>query len=188
MAVSKAKKSEILNELVQKIKDAKSIGFTQTNAMSVEGFQELKISLREVNATYFVTKKTLMRIAVKEALDLDINLEDLPGQVWMIFSNEDPISGLSRANDYVKKVYKKKAEVQKIDWLLSIYDGQVQDIEATKVIASMPSRDTLLWRLVGSMKTPISSLARFFDARAKEIETQWVSKVSELQKKEEEKD
>jgi len=34
----------------------------------------------------------------------------------------------------------------------------------------MPSRDTLLGRLVGSMKSPISALARFFDAASKDLE------------------
>jgi len=34
----------------------------------------------------------------------------------------------------------------------------------------MPSRDTLLGRLVGSMKSPVSALARFFDAASKDLE------------------
>jgi ribosomal protein L10 len=36
----------------------------------------------------------------------------------------------------------------------------------------MPSRETLLARLLGSMMSPLSGMARFFDAAAKEIETQ----------------
>jgi ribosomal protein L10 len=44
----------------------------------------------------------------------------------------------------------------------------------------MPSRETLLSRLVGSMKSPISKLARFVDAAAKEVEAQGKTKVGEL--------
>jgi ribosomal protein L10 len=36
-------------------------------------------------------------------------------------------------------------------------------MEDTLVIAAMPSRETLLARLLGSMQSPLSSLARFFD-------------------------
>jgi ribosomal protein L10 len=35
----------------------------------------------------------------------------------------------------------------------------------------MPSRETLLGRLVGSLQSPLSGLARFLDAASKELET-----------------
>jgi ribosomal protein L10 len=41
----------------------------------------------------------------------------------------------------------------------------------------LPSRDTLLGRLVGSMKSPISALARFFDSAAKDLESNGKTKV-----------
>ena len=45
----------------------------------------------------------------------------------------------------------------------------------------MPSRETLLSRLVGSMMSPLSGMARFMDAAAKELETTGKSKVGELE-------
>ena len=45
----------------------------------------------------------------------------------------------------------------------------------------MPSRETLLSRLVGSMKSPISGLARFFDAAAKDLESQGKETVGQLE-------
>jgi hypothetical protein len=47
----------------------------------------------------------------------------------------------------------------------------------------MPSRETLLSRLVGSMMSPLSGMARFFDAAAKELSTQGKTKVGELKGK-----
>jgi ribosomal protein L10 len=41
----------------------------------------------------------------------------------------------------------------------------------------MPSRETLLGRLVGSMMSPLSSMARFFDAAAKELEAKNKTKL-----------
>jgi ribosomal protein L10 len=48
MAVSKAQKVEILNNLIVKFKEAKSIGFAATTTLTVEDFFGLRKGLREV--------------------------------------------------------------------------------------------------------------------------------------------
>lgn len=183
MAVSKQKKAEILNSLIEQVKNAKSIWFASTKGVTVAEFADLRKKLREVWASYTLAKKTLIVKAVKEALDLDLNLADLEGQIGMVCSNDDAIVGLSKVNDFIKATEKE----QKMTWSISIFEGKLQDKAETKVIASMPSRETLLSRLVGSMKSPISSLARFFDAAAKDIEAKGKTKVGELEWKKEEK-
>lgn len=183
MAVTREKKSEILSQLIVDIKNAKSIGFAQTNAMTVSDFEELRKNLREVNSSYHLAKKTLVKIAVKEALGLDLDLGLIPGQVWVLCSNDDSIAGLAKANAFISSKYNKKAQVQKILWVASIFEGQIQDLEATKAIASMPSRETLLSRLVGSMMSPLSGMARFFDAAAKEVEATGKSTLGQLEGK-----
>ena len=157
MAVSKQKKAEILNSLIEQVKNAKSIWFASTKGVTVAEFADLRKKLREVGASYTLAKKTLIVKAVKEAL--------------------------SKVNDFIKATEKE----QKMTWSISIFEGKLQDKAETKVIASMPSRETLLSRLVGSMKSPISSLARFFDAAAKDIEAKGKTKVGELEWKKEEK-
>lgn len=183
MAVTRAKKSEILSTLIENIKNAKSIGFAQTNGLTVSEFSDLRADLRTVNTTYNLAKKTLVKIAVKEALGLELDLALLPGQVWVICSNDDAVAWLSKTNAYITKAYNKKVQVQKISWVASIFEGKVNGLEETKVIASMPSRETLLSRLVGSMMSPLSGMARFLDAAAKEVETQGKTKVGQLEGK-----
>lgn len=171
MAVTKQQKSEILAHLVSELKAAKSVGFAQTNAMTVSEFSELRTSLRTVNTSYTLAKKTIVRIAVKEVFGLDLDLSLIPGQIGVIASKDDSIAGLSKTNAFITAKFDKKAQTQKITWAASIFDGEVQGLEETKVIASMPSRETLLGRLVGSMMSPLSGMARFLDAAAKEVET-----------------
>ena len=182
MAVSKQQKIEILADLVAKFKDAKSIGFASSNTLTVAEFGELRNELRSVNASYTLAKKTLIRKALKDAINIDVELSMLEGQIGVVCSNDDAIAGLSKVNDLVKKT-----KGEKITWAASIMDGELKDLEETKVIASMPSRDTLLGRLVGSMQSPISGLARFFDAAAKDLEEKGVDSVGKLEgeKKEE---
>ena len=181
MAISKEQKAAILEELVAKFKEAKSIGFAQTTTVTVAEFGELRTNLREVNATYTLAKKTLIKKALKEALDIDIDLSNLEGQIGAVCSNEDAVAGLGKVNDFVKK-----SKGEKITWAASIFEWQLKDLEETKVIAGMPSRETLLSRMVGSLMSPLSGMARFMDAAAKELETQGKTKVGELEGKKEE--
>ncbi len=181
MAVSKQQKVEILDELVAKFKEAKSIGFATTTTMTVGEFAGLRTNLREVNATYTIAKKTLMRKALKIALDIDFDLSNLEGQIGAVCSNNDAVAGLAKVNDLVKS-----SKWEKVNWAASVFEWNLKDLEETKIIAWLPSRETLLSRLVGSMMSPLSGMARFFDAASKEIETQWKEKVGQLEGKKDE--
>jgi len=162
MALTKAQKSEVLNQLKDLIKNAKSVGFTTNTGLTVEEITNLRVNLREINATFTLAKKTLIKIAFKEVFDVEINDDLLPNQIALVVSNEDAVSGLGKVNAFKKEVE------DKIEWTGSYLDGELKDAEETKVIASMPSRDTLLGRMVGSLQSPLSGLARFLDALAQD--------------------
>jgi len=78
MAVTKAKKSEILEELKENFKNAKSISFTSNSGLSVAEMSELRKNLREVNASFTLAKKTLIKIAMKEVHNVELNYDLLP--------------------------------------------------------------------------------------------------------------
>jgi len=175
MALTKAQKSEVLNQIKDLIKDAKSIGFTTNTGLTVEEITNLRRDLREVNTTFTLAKKTLIKKAFKEVFDVEIDDSLLPNQIALVVSNDDAVSGLGKVNAFRKKVE------DKIEWSGCYFEWELKDAEETKIIASMPSRETLLGRLVGSMQSPLSGLARFFDAAAKELEEKGKSKVGELE-------
>jgi ribosomal protein L10 len=49
--------------------------------MTVQDFDNLRKELRTVNSSYTLAKKTLIKIAVKEVYNLDLDLELIPGQI-----------------------------------------------------------------------------------------------------------
>jgi len=182
MAVTKAKKNEVLASLIENMKGAKSVGFAQTNKLTVKEFEALRNDLRTVNTSYHLAKKTLIKIAVKEVFNIEIDLEMLPAQIGVICSNDDSIAGLSKTQAYMTRTFDKKAPIQKVTWAACIFEGKLNGLEETQAIASMPSRETLLGRLVGSMQAPLASMARFFDAAAKDMEEKGAKKLSDLSK------
>jgi len=175
MALTKAQKVEILNNLKNILKEAKSVGFSSNVGLTVDEITNLRISLREVNATFTLAKKTLIKKAFKEELDIEIDDSLLPWQIALVISNDDAVAGLGKVNAFRKTVE------DKIQWAGWFFEWEIKNAEEIAQIAAMPSRETLLGRLVGSMQSPLSSLARFFDAASKDLEEKWKSKIAELE-------
>lgn len=183
MAVTRAQKEHTLEVLKNNFKNAKSISFTSGTRMTVAEMSELRKNLRTVGSTFMLEKKTLMRLALKEVHGIDMPMDMLPWQVAVVCSNNDAVAGMGKVNDFMKEKYLKDV---KLEWVACYFEGQVKGKEETKEIAAMPSRETLLSRLVGSMQSPIAGLTRFFDAASKKLDEEGKSSLasSEVKKKE----
>lgn len=179
MAVSKARKVEQVAQLEALIKDAKSIGFTSNQKITVAEVTAIKKELFAQNAVFITAKKTLIRIAFKNALNIDLDIDTLPGQVAMVVAKEDVIAPLGIVNKYANEKDWKKA--QKLTFVGGYFEGKIVDAESIRKIASLPSREVLLAKLLGSMMSPLSGLARFFDAAKKDLETKNLSTIKDLE-------
>ncbi len=176
MAVTRAKKSEILAVLEAHLKDATSVAFTSNNKLTVADIDSIRKDARAQNGVFMLAKKTLIRIAFTNVLNADLDLDTLPGQVAIVISKGDKIAALAAVNKYVAE-FKKE---QKIKIVGGYIDGRVLgETEAAK-LAGLPSREVLLAKLLGSMMSPLSGLARFFDGAKNEITAKSVTKVGDL--------
>lgn len=178
MAVSKARKVEQLAEIEALIKDAKSIGFTSNQKITVGEVTNIKKELRAQDAVFITAKKTLIRLAFKNVLNLDLDIDTLPGQVAMVVAKGDAIAPLGIVNKFANEKDWKKA--QKLTFVGGYFEEKLVDADAIKKIAGLPSREVLLAKLLGSMMSPLSGLARFFDAAKKDLEAKSLEKVSDL--------
>lgn len=187
MAVSKSKKVEILAELEKELKLASSVAFTSNTKLTVLDITNIRRELIKVDAKLMLAKKTLVKIAFKNVYNVELNDEVLPWQVAVLISKWDKIAWVSIVNKYANEFRKE----EKIKFVWAYFDGQVLDAAATGKIANLPSREVLLAKLLGSMMSPLSALARFFDWAKNELEAKNVAKVWDLvsfvEKKEETK-
>ena len=179
MAITRTKKEEVLATLEAHLKDATSIAFTSNQRLTVLETMTMKRELRAQNTVFMLAKKTLIRIAFKNILGQDLDIDTLPGQVAIIISKGDKVAGLSVVNKFANEREFKKAE--KIKFVGGFFDGQIVGAEEIAKIASLPSREVLLAKLLGSMMSPLSGLARFFDGAKTELEAQGKKKVGDLQ-------
>lgn len=176
MAISKVKKGEILATLEAHLKTSTSVAFTSNTGLTALDVTTMKKELRTNDTTFMLAKKTLMRIAFKNVFNVEIDTATLPGQVAIIISKGDKVAGLAVVNKYAKEW----AKEQKMKFVGGFFDGVLLDAKAIGRIAGLPSREVLLAKLLGSMMSPVSGLARFFDGAKKSMEAKGLKMAKDL--------
>lgn len=149
MAVTKQQKQAILKELVESFKSAKSVVFSQYQGTNVKNMRMLRKKLTEQKVDFTVARKTLIRLAAKEAGFGDIPEGYLDGPIGVAFANGDAVAPSKIIHDFNK-------ETETVKIVGAIFEGAFMNAKDATVIASLPSREVLLGRLVGVMKSPIS--------------------------------
>lgn len=151
MPVTKAKKVEVLNELNDKFAKAKAVYFANYRGLTVKKVTDLRKKLHKVNVDYVVAKKTLGRLAMKNNNLPEATKELMDGPIAFVFGYEDVVVP-------VKALYEFAKDADKLQILGGLVDGKFVSKADAKALAMLPSREVLLAKLVGSMKSPISGL------------------------------
>ena len=153
MAVT-AKKQQLVAELKEKLTTAKGAVLTSYKGLTVAQDTELRRALREAGVSYHVVKNTMTRIAAKEA-GLDELAEHLEGTTALAVSAEDAVAPAKVICEFIKKNKLDETEVLTIK--AGLVDGKVIDAAGVNALASLPSREVLIAKLLGSMQAPISN-------------------------------
>jgi len=152
MALTRDQKTAQIQELVEKMKESQSIMFSHYIGMTVAESSEFRNKLREAKAEMKVAKKTLVKIAAKEAGLPDITDDAMEGPVSLIFSFEDPLSGAQVAFKFAKTH-------EQVELVGGVFDGKVLSKAEATELAKMPSRDVLLATFVSMIRSPLFSFA-----------------------------
>ncbi len=172
MAVSRKKKEEILAELVELFKDAKSVTFGQYAGMSVSEISDMRNEMRSQGVKFKVAKRSLFKLAAKEN-GIELPDEIMEGTVGAAFSFEDVVSGPK-----LLKASSKKVPVVKL--MGGVMEGKILSIIEMKELAELPSKEELLAKFMSMMQGPLrgfqgmlngglSSFARALEAYAEQM-------------------
>ncbi|MGL5576533.1 MAG: 50S ribosomal protein L10 [Sarcina sp.] len=143
-------------EIKEKLEKAQAVVLANYQGLSVEQDTELRKTLREAGVEYKVYKNTLVTLAAKE-LGLEGIVEFLEGPVSIAFGYEDATAPARVLNNFAKA--NKKLELK-----AGIVDGTIYDSEKIKVLAEIPSKEVLIAKLLGSIKSPVSNFAYLLSA------------------------
>ncbi|NME84227.1 50S ribosomal protein L10 [Clostridium sp. SM-530-WT-3G] len=145
-------------EIKEKLQKANSVVINKYQGLTVEEDTLLRKNLREAGVEYKVYKNTLVTIAAKE-LGLEGIVEYLEGPVSMAFGYEDVTVAARVLNDFAK-------DHKKLELKAGIVEGEIYDEAKIKQLATIPSKEVLIAKLLGSIKSPIASFARVINAIA----------------------
>lgn len=148
MALTKDQKKEILDELIEDVKNAKAVVFADYRGMSVKDLKDLREKLREKGVHFKVAKKTLMNLASKECGFGEIPEDVFEGPVGAAFGMEDEISAAKLIHQIAKKNENLKLRG-------SLFEGRVLSVEETKELAQLPGMEELLGKFIYVIKSPI---------------------------------
>lgn len=152
-------KKQAVNELAEKLKAAKGIVFTDYRGLTVEQDTRLRKEMREAGIEYKVIKNSIARYAVKES-KLEGLEEMLLGPTAMAINNEDSIISAKITSKFAKEF--KLFEIKG-----GAVEGAVMDVEGIMKIATLPSKEELIAKMLGSMNAPITGLVTVLNGTIK---------------------
>ncbi len=150
MPKSKEQKKEILESLKDKLKKSKSVIFSSDSGLNVKTIEALRKDLKDNQAEYLVTKKTLLKLAAKDTVPEE-SLSELKGSVALTLSYDDEVAGARILNKYTK-------DNETLEMSGGVLEGSFILPEVVSRLANLPAKEELLAKLVGSINSPLSGL------------------------------
>ena len=143
-------KATVVDEITEVAKNNASFILFDYRGLTAEEISELRKILRESDSKYKVWKNTL----TKRALDsLNYNLDDCLAGPSAIAYSSDAIAPIKALSTFAK-------EHPALEIKGGIVDGNVASLDEIKELSTIPSREVLLGKLLGSIQSPITNFAR----------------------------
>ncbi len=151
-------KKPIVDEISANIKDAQSVVLVDYRGLTVEQDTQLRKKLREAGILYKVYKNTYMNFAFK-GTEFESLSPYLEGPSAVAISTEDATAPARLLSEFAKTA-------DKLEIKAGVVEGTMYDAKGMTVIASIPSREVLLSKLLGSLQSPITNFARVMNQLA----------------------
>ena len=153
-------KKPIVQEIKDNLEGAKSVVLVDYLGVTVDQDTKLRRSLREANVIYKVYKNTMVNLAIEGTEFADL-AKDLEGPTALAISKED-------ATAPARVVAKAAKDFKALSLKSGVVEGTYYDEAGINVIATIPSREELLSKFLGSLQSPITNFARVINQVAEQ--------------------
>jgi len=146
-----AQKQQIVADLAEQIKNSAAGVIVNYQGITVDADTAMRKALRTAGVKYVVMKNTLTGRACDE-VGYSALKEYLNGMTAIAISENDPIVAAKVLKEYAEKI-------ESFNILAGYVDGEVIDAAKVNALAEIPNKETLIAKLLGSIRSPLYSFA-----------------------------
>jgi large subunit ribosomal protein L10 len=156
MAVTRAKKTQQVEKLTKDLTNVSNVVVATYTKLTVAQDYELRKALRGAGAKYQVVKNTLAERAAK-GTKVESALKDLAGVTSIAYTTGDPVAMAKALTKYAK-------DTPEFTFKVGVVEGRVINIKEIEALASMPSKEELMSKLLFLINAPAQRLATAINA------------------------
>ena len=145
-------KKPVLEEISAQVEGAQCVLLVNYSGLTVAQDTQLRKELREAGVHYKVYKNTMMKRAFAGTAFESLT-KDLDGTNAIAISKDDATAPARILCKFAKNA-------KALELKAGVVEGTLYDTEALNELAKIPSRDELISKLLGSLQSPITNLAR----------------------------
>lgn len=161
--LSRVSKDIIIGELERELKARPTFFVVQHGTLSATSIDKLRAKLRPSKTRYFAIKNSLGKKALERAKLAQFS-DHLQGSCGIAFTDGDVVASSKTLVEFAKE-----NEIFKIQ---SAYlNGEMVGVEQVKTLASLPSREVLIAKVVGGVQAPISRFVGVLSGTVRQIVT-----------------
>jgi len=170
MGMNRSEKAAVVEDIGAVVADAQAIIVAEYRGLEVEAITALRRQARNAGVYLRVLKNTLARRAVA-GTPFEVLADQMVGPLIYGVST-DPVAAARVLNDFAKGN-------QKLVLKAGAMRNSLLDADAVKALATMPSREELLARLLGTMQAPIATFVRTLN----EVPSRFVRTLAAVEKR-----
>ena len=145
-------KQPIIEEITKNVEAAKAVVLVDYRGLTVEQDTKIRKSLREGGVVYKVYKNTYLKRVFAGTVYEELS-KHLDGPTAVAFGVDDATAPARLLADAMKTA-------DKLEFKGGVVDGTYYDANGCQVVATIPSREVLISKLLGSLQSPIANIAR----------------------------
>lgn len=147
-----AQNVEMLENIKSDLASAGAMWVVDYRGLTVKQIQELRRAIRGADATMKVYKNTLVHLALEQTDGPDMDAV-LAGPSAFVFTGEDPVASAKVIRDFAK-------ENDALEIKGGMMGGDFLDVAQVVAVASLPSREELIAKLLGTISNPLVKTVR----------------------------